>query len=64
MYQQSIEAAQREGFLHEQALAHETLGRRLMEWGYMVKAREPLVSSQSLYHEWGAQAKTWMTCKL
>jgi hypothetical protein len=56
-YQQSIKAAQREGFLHEHALAHETLGQRLMEWGDQAKAREHFVSSQSLYNEWGAQAK-------
>jgi hypothetical protein len=56
-YQQSIEAAQREGFLHEQALAREMVGRALLRWNKKVQAREYLVSAQSLYHEWGAEAK-------
>jgi hypothetical protein len=56
-YQQSIEVARRDGFVHEQALAYEKGGRALLDWQDTIKAREYLEASRSLYDQWGALAK-------
>jgi tetratricopeptide (TPR) repeat protein len=56
-YQESVEAAQRESFFHEQALACEKAGNSLLEWGDYSKAREYFQSASTLYGQWGADAK-------
>lgn len=56
-YQQSVEAAQREGFLQEQALAHEKAGRALLRLGDQQHAQDSLEAARLLYHQWGAVAK-------
>lgn len=56
-YEQSIKAAEREGFLHEQALANEMAGRARLRWGQAAEARDYLILAQSVYRQWDADAK-------
>ena len=56
-YQESIDLARRDAFVHEQALACEMAGRALMQRNETVKGCEYLESARSLYGQWGATAK-------
>jgi hypothetical protein len=56
-YRESIAAAKREGFLHEQALACERAGYALLKWGRIAEGHEFLKQACSLYEHWGALAK-------
>lgn len=56
-YDESIQVAQREGFLNEQALACEKAGLSLLEWGENSKARTYFQAACTLYSQWGADAK-------
>ena len=56
-YRQSIEAAKKEAFLHEQALACERAGLALRKIGRENEALKFLVDAQSLYKSWGAKIK-------
>jgi hypothetical protein len=56
-YQKSIEAAELEGFVHEQALACEKAGYALQKWGKAADGGKYLKQACSLYEQWGALAK-------
>lgn len=56
-YKESVDAAQKEGFLHEQALACERAGYALIEWGSHDDGYLYLKQACSLYEQWGALAK-------
>ncbi len=59
LYQQSIEAAHRQGLVQEQALALELAGHFLLKRDdeCQPQAREYLEQSRALYAQWGAHAK-------
>ena len=57
LYDEAIELAEKEGFIHEQALACEKAGRVLLEWDRKPEGLEYLAQARDLYEEWGATAK-------
>lgn len=57
LYDEAIELAEKEGFIHEQALACEKAGRILLEWDRKAEGLEYLAQARDLYEEWGATAK-------
>lgn len=57
LYEQAIEAARRQNFTHEQALANELAGRFLLSQGNRTPARGYLLEAIFVYTRWGALAK-------
>lgn len=56
-YEESAEMAHQDGFLHEEALAYELLGRALLRWEELQQGCDFLESAKSLYGQWGAFSK-------
>jgi hypothetical protein len=56
-YLESIDAAGREGFLHEQALACERASCSLLQWGNVAEGQHYLHQACSVYEQWGAFGK-------
>jgi predicted ATPase/signal transduction histidine kinase len=54
---EGIAAAEAQGYLHEQALGEELLGRSWLERGDRRRGRVALARARHLYGEWGARAK-------
>lgn len=57
LFREGISAAEAEGYLHEQALGEELLGRSLLERGDEPRGRSALTRARHLYDVWGARAK-------
>jgi predicted ATPase/signal transduction histidine kinase len=57
LYEASASAAASEGFVHEQALAHELAGRHAKAAGLTSVGRHHLRHAQSCYRRWGANGK-------
>jgi predicted ATPase/signal transduction histidine kinase len=57
LYEESASAAASEGFVHEQALAHELAGRHAELVGLLSVGRHHLRLAQSCYRRWGANGK-------
>jgi predicted ATPase/signal transduction histidine kinase/CheY-like chemotaxis protein/tRNA A-37 threonylcarbamoyl transferase component Bud32 len=56
-YEQAIEAASRNQYIHEEALATELAGRFHLSRGRVQSARDYIRRARSLYSAWGARAK-------
>ena len=54
----SIRDAERQGLVHEEALAHERMAHTLMEWGQDAQALDHYREARSLYQSWGCVVKT------
>ncbi|MCE7922961.1 MAG: GAF domain-containing protein [Haliscomenobacteraceae bacterium CHB4] len=57
LYQEAISAARQNGFLHEEAIAHELAARFWQEQHDTEKSRQHLLQARHLFQNWGAVAK-------
>jgi predicted ATPase/signal transduction histidine kinase len=57
LYEQAVEAASQQGFLHDEALANELAGRFHRAQGRQRSARPYLAQAADVYLRWGARAK-------
>lgn len=57
LYDRAIAGARRNGYVQEEALAHELLARFYLEAGAEDSARHHLASAFQAYQRWGAEAK-------
>ena len=57
LYEQAVQNAAQHKFLHEEALAHELMGRCLLGAGFEQTGRESVRKALALYELWGAHNK-------
>ncbi|AVT75060.1 hypothetical protein RPPS3_09970 [Rhodopseudomonas palustris] len=57
LYERAARVAERTGFIHEQALAHELAGTYYTEAGLFVPAQGYLIAAGACYRQWGAIGK-------
>jgi predicted ATPase/signal transduction histidine kinase len=57
LYERAARVAERTGFIHEQALAHELAGTYYTEAGLFVPAQGCLIAAGACYRQWGAIGK-------
>ncbi|MFC0242603.1 trifunctional serine/threonine-protein kinase/ATP-binding protein/sensor histidine kinase [Rhodopseudomonas telluris] len=57
LYERAAQAADRSGFIHEQALAYELAGQYYLEAGLFAPAQGCLIAAGACYRQWGAAGK-------
>lgn len=57
LYERAARVAERTGFIHDQALAHELAGTYYTEAGLFVPAQGCLIAAGACYRQWGAIGK-------
>ncbi|WP_190273057.1 trifunctional serine/threonine-protein kinase/ATP-binding protein/sensor histidine kinase [Rhodopseudomonas palustris] len=57
LYERAARAAERTGFIHDQALAHELAGNYYVEAGLFAPAQGCLIAAGACYRQWGAIGK-------
>ncbi|MGJ5203470.1 trifunctional serine/threonine-protein kinase/ATP-binding protein/sensor histidine kinase [Bradyrhizobium sp. HKCCYLR20261] len=57
LYEQAARAAEKTGFIHDQALAHELAGQYYLEAGLSAPAQGCLIAAEACYRQWGATGK-------